>query len=137
MEKYFGTWKLVDSTNFDQYLQGLGIAYPLRKLALLTSPTMTFKEEGIAGLYSVTTDARIRSVTTTFHLGEMVEERTVDMRAVSSTFDIDKDDCLVLTSKDRYGVTSVDTRCVMGNFMQVLMEVKGVTATANFYRNEQ
>ena len=137
MEKFFGTWKLVESNNFDQYLQGLGIAYPLRKLAALTSPTVTIKEEDSDGLYSVTTDAQIRSVTTTFHLGEMVEERTVDLRAVSSTFNIDKDNCLVLTSTDRYGVTSVDTRSVMGNIMEVLMEVKGVIATANFHRKEQ
>ena len=123
----------MESTNFDQYLQGLGIAYPLRKLALLTSPTVTIKEEESPGMYSVTTDAQIRSVTTTFHLGE----RTVDMRAVSSTFDIDEEDCLVLTSTDRYGVTSVDTRCAMGNIMEVLMEVKGVTATVNFHRKEQ
>ena len=132
MEKFLGTWNFVESTNFDNYLQGLGIAYPLRKLASLTSPTVTIKQETTDGLYSVTTDAKIRSVTTAFQLGKVVDERTVDLRLLRSTFSLDKDNCLVLTSTDRYGVTSIDTRCVMGNLMQVAMEVKGVTASAKF-----
>ena len=45
MEKYFGTWKLVECQNFEEYLKGLGIPAPLRKLAGLTSPTVIIKQE--------------------------------------------------------------------------------------------
>ena len=38
-----GTYKLDSSQNFEAYLKELGVGYLLRKLALLTSPTVTVK----------------------------------------------------------------------------------------------
>eukprot|EP00092_Neocalanus_flemingeri_P016028 GFUD01017347.1.p1 GENE.GFUD01017347.1~~GFUD01017347.1.p1 ORF type:complete len:137 (+),score=46.36 GFUD01017347.1:94-504(+) len=134
MEKYFGTWNFVESSNFEEYLKGLGISFPLRKLAGLSSPTISIKQE-IGGRYSVTTDAMVCSASATFQLGELIQERTVDLRTVSSTFSLDQEnDCLVLTSTGRNGLTSVDTRTVKGDLMQVVMVVKGITATATFRR---
>ena len=133
MDKYFGTWKFVESSNFDAYLIGLGISFPLRKLASLTSPTVIIKQENEEGEFSVTTDATVRSATATFTLGKPTLERTVDLRTVSSIIDLDQErDCLVWTSTHKNGVTSVDTRTVKGDLMQVVMEVEGVFATATF-----
>merc|ERR1712215_126160 len=134
MEKYFGTWKFISCDNFDEYLKALGIPAPLRMLAGITSPTVIIKQES-DDMYSVTTDATVRSVTVTFHLGEHVEEKTVDLRTVDSVFTVDQDnDCLVWTSTDKTGVTTVVRRSVAGDTMRVVMEVKGVTATAMFQR---
>ena len=93
METFLATWKFESSDNFDEYLKALGISAPLRKLAGLTSPTVTIKklEDGkiqgqrypmsnsnlLLGKYSVTTDAVVRSVTVTFRFGEEVQESTV------------------------------------------------------------
>ena len=57
MENYFGTWKFVECTNFDEYLKGLGIPAPLRMLAGLTSPTLSIKQEQdgmVTYYYSIT-----------------------------------------------------------------------------------
>ena len=43
METFLGTWKFESSDNFEEYLKALGISAPLRKLAGLTSPTVTIK----------------------------------------------------------------------------------------------
>ena len=44
METFLATWKFESSDNFDEYLKALGISAPLRKLAGLTSPTVTIKK---------------------------------------------------------------------------------------------
>ena len=44
MDSFLATWKFESSENFDNYLKALGISAPLRKLAGLTSPTVTIKK---------------------------------------------------------------------------------------------
>ena len=46
MEVFLGTWKFEKCENFEEYLKALGISAPLRKLALLTSPTLTIRQSG-------------------------------------------------------------------------------------------
>merc|ERR1711936_913320 len=134
MERFLGSWKLEKCDQFEEYLKALGISTPLRKLALLTSPTVTIKQSG-PDKYSMTTDATVRSVTIEFKFGEKVEETTVDLRTVSSVFTFDEEkNCLILTSTDKHGVTTVIKRTVAADVMKVHMEVKGVTATAVFKR---
>ena len=92
MEAFVGTWKFVKCEHFEEYLKALGISAPLRKLAMLTSPTLTISKSGegerghgnerersenTLDKFSITTDATIRSVTIEFKLGEKVEETTV------------------------------------------------------------
>merc|ERR1711971_67263 len=133
MEVFLGTWKFEKCEHFEEYLKALGISAPLRKLAMLTSPTLTIRQSG--DKYSITTDATVRSVTVEYTLGETVEETTVDLRTVSSvlTFEAEKC-CLILTSTDKHGVSTAVKRTVSGDLMMVEMEVKGVTATAVFKR---
>ena len=63
METFFGTWKFESSDNFEEYLKALGISAPLRKLAGLTSPTVTIKRGDEGG----------------FQLGELDEESCIDL----------------------------------------------------------
>ena len=44
MDGFIGTWKFEKCDQFEEYLKALGISAPLRKLALLTSPTVTIKQ---------------------------------------------------------------------------------------------
>ena len=92
MEGFLGTWKFEKCEHFDEYLKALGISAPLRKLAQLTSPTVTIgqsggersrvkrereRSENTLDKFSITTDATVRSVTIEYKLGEKVEETTV------------------------------------------------------------
>ena len=135
MDKYLGSWNFIESSNFDEYLKGLGIMLPLRKLANITKSTLTIKQDD-TDLYSLTTDAGIRSVKTSFKLGEEVLERTVDLRLVKTVFKLNGDDCLVIRSTDSRGVTSEDVRCIEGNLMKVKMTVKGIESTAIFKKKD-
>merc|ERR1712226_13662 len=133
MEVFLGTWKFEKCDHFEEYLKALGISAPLRKLAVLTSPTVTIRRSG--DKFSITTDATVRSVTIEYELGEKVEETTVDLRTVSSVLTFDAENgCLILTSTDKHGVTTAVKRTVSADLMMVEMEVKGVTATAVFKR---
>ena len=53
METFLGTWKFERSDNFEEYLKALGISAPLRKLAGLTSPTVTIKRVDDGGFQEV------------------------------------------------------------------------------------
>merc|ERR1711973_122572 len=136
MDRFYGSWKFVSCDNFDDYLKALGIPFPLRKMAILISPTITISKEP-DGRYSVNTDAGIRAVTIVFALGESVPETTVDLRNVTSVFTLDEEGAFVWTSTDKYGVTTVVKRRVLEEDpqeMAVHMEVNGVVATAVFTR---
>merc|ERR1719342_552120 len=117
-------------------IPALGIPFPLRKMAILISPTITISKEP-DGRYCVKTDAGVRAVTIIFNLGESVAETTVDLRNVTSVFTIDEEGAFVWTSTDRNGVTTVVKRRLLEEDpqqMAVHMEVNGVTATAVFTR---
>ena len=101
MEAFIGSWKLEKCDHFEEYLKALGISAPLRKLALLTSPTVTIKQTApgqrsqaeivtcyMSALdkYSMTTDATVRSVTIEFKFGEKVEETTVGKDVLHDQF---------------------------------------------------
>ena len=45
-EKFLGSWKLVQSDNFEAFLKELEIHYVKRKLAFLVVPTVVFAREG-------------------------------------------------------------------------------------------
>ena len=63
METFLATWKFESSDNFDEYLKALGISAPLRKLAGLTSPTVTIKkmEDGkIKNIVLVLSDVKVK-----------------------------------------------------------------------------
>lgn len=103
MDGFIGTWKFEKCDQFEEYLKALGISTPLRKLALLTSPTVTIKQSGpgeksqaeivtryMSALdkYSMTTDATVRSVTIEFKFGQKVEETTVGKDVLLNFFSI-------------------------------------------------
>ena len=76
-----GTYDLESSSNFDNYLQEMGVSYFLRQLAMLAQPQVTFSknctQEGMivnmsSCVWSIYTDAGIKTHQILFTLGEEV-----------------------------------------------------------------
>ncbi|XP_061424898.1 fatty acid-binding protein, heart-like [Lethenteron reissneri] len=84
VEALCGTWKLVDSKNFDEYLKELGVGMATRKAGSLTKPTVTIATCG-DGTVTVKTASTFKNTELTFRLGEEFEETTADDRKVKST----------------------------------------------------
>ena len=135
MKPFLGTWKFLRSDNFDEYLKGLGISYPLRAMAKLTSPTIQIGADA-SGKFNLKTDAVVRSVNAVFSLGHTFQETTVDFRSVSSVFSLDEEGALVSESTDNKSkICTTIKRRVTGDFMEVTMEVGEVKANAVFQRD--
>merc|ERR1712156_1270841 len=93
-----GTYSLEESNNFDNYLKELGVGFILRQLAQVAQPTVTVGRncsstpspaEAEFCVWSIHTDAAVRQHTINFHLGEEVEDTTMDGREVVSKFSQD------------------------------------------------
>jgi len=89
-----GSYFYEKSENFDEYLTELGVGYFLRQLAALAYPILTvrscpeYQDEGgeDSCMFSIKTDAGLRSHVITFQPGQWVEDVTMDGRNIKSLF---------------------------------------------------
>nr|XP_023970164.1 fatty acid-binding protein, heart-like [Chrysemys picta bellii] len=79
-EAFAGTWKLVDSNNFDEYMKAIGVGFAMRQIANLTKPTTIIELEG--DKVTVKTQSTFKSTEISFKLGEEFDEMTADDRHV-------------------------------------------------------
>uniref|UniRef100_A0A8C3WGU8 Fatty acid binding protein 9 n=1 Tax=Catagonus wagneri TaxID=51154 RepID=A0A8C3WGU8_9CETA len=82
IEHFLGTWKLVSSENFEEYLKQLGVSATLRNLAGLAKPRISISAYG--DNVSIKTESSFKNTEITFKLGEEFDETTADNRKVKS-----------------------------------------------------
>ncbi|KAM8796080.1 fatty acid-binding protein, heart [Eudromia elegans] len=81
-DAFAGTWKLVDSSNFDEYMKALGVGFATRQVAGLTKPTTVIEVSG--DRVTVKTQSTFKNTEISFTLGEEFDETTADDRHVKS-----------------------------------------------------
>ncbi|XP_072884614.1 fatty acid-binding protein, brain-like [Hemitrygon akajei] len=87
MEAFVGTWRLVDSDNYDNYMRELGMDFTARQLGNVNKPTLVIKmDQDKITLQNLST---FRSTEITFVLGKPFDEHTSDNRKCKTvvTFD--------------------------------------------------
>ncbi|XP_062450100.1 fatty acid-binding protein, heart isoform X1 [Rhea pennata] len=84
VEAFVGTWKLVDSANFDEYMKALGVGFATRQVAGLTKPTTIIEVAG--DKITVKTQSTFKNSEISFKLDEEFDETTADDRHVKRTF---------------------------------------------------
>ncbi|XP_036176571.1 fatty acid-binding protein, heart-like [Myotis myotis] len=82
-DAFAGTWKLVDSKNFDDYMKSLGVDFATRQVAIMLKPTTIFEING--DTITLKTQSTFKSTEISFKLGEEFDETTADDRKVKST----------------------------------------------------
>ncbi|XP_075577974.1 fatty acid-binding protein, heart isoform X2 [Pelecanus crispus] len=106
VDAFAGTWKLVDTANFDEYMKALGdrilplhapsipptlhptgVGFATRQMASLTKPTTIIEVAG--DKITVKTQSTFKSTEITFKLGEEFDETTADDRHVKSVVTLD------------------------------------------------
>ncbi|TKC43537.1 hypothetical protein EI555_011038, partial [Monodon monoceros] len=81
--KFLGTWKLVSSENFDDYMKALGVGLATRKLGDLAKPRVIISKKG--DIITIRTESTFKDTEISFKLGQEFEETTADNRKTKST----------------------------------------------------
>ncbi|KAG8506890.1 Fatty acid-binding protein, heart [Galemys pyrenaicus] len=87
VDAFVGTWKLVDSKNFDDYMKSLGVGFATRQVANMTKPTTIIEVNG--DVITLKTQSTFKSTEINFKLGVEFDETTADDRKVKTTVTLD------------------------------------------------
>ncbi|XP_008578954.1 PREDICTED: fatty acid-binding protein 9 [Galeopterus variegatus] len=87
VEPFLGTWKLVSSENFEDYMRELGVDFAPQNVAGLVKPTITISVHG--EVIKLRTESPFKNTEISFKLGEEFDETTADNRKVKSIINLD------------------------------------------------
>ncbi|CDW57592.1 Fatty acid binding protein [Trichuris trichiura] len=79
--QFVGKYKMISSTNFDEYMKQLGVDFATRKIANALSPSIEISIDG--DHWTVKTSSTFKSEEAKFVLGKQVEMTTLDGRRVN------------------------------------------------------
>uniref|UniRef100_A0AAQ4Q5Q1 Cellular retinoic acid-binding protein 1 n=1 Tax=Gasterosteus aculeatus aculeatus TaxID=481459 RepID=A0AAQ4Q5Q1_GASAC len=74
VDAFCGTWKLVDSQNFDEYMKALGVGFATRQVGNVTKPTVEISQDGDKVV--IKTLSTFRNTEISSKLGEEFDETT-------------------------------------------------------------
>ncbi|KAM6456634.1 fatty acid-binding protein, adipocyte-like [Liasis olivaceus] len=84
---FLGTWKLISSEKFDDYMKELGVGFATRKLAVVAKPHVIISING--GIITIRTESSFKNTEISFKPGEEFDEITADDRKVKSVVTLD------------------------------------------------
>ncbi|NWQ65794.1 FABPH protein, partial [Neopipo cinnamomea] len=87
VDAFVGTWKLVETNNFDEYMKALGVSFATRQMAGLLKPTTIIEVDG--DKITVKTQSTFKNTEISFKLNEEFDETTADDRHVKSLVKLD------------------------------------------------
>ena len=87
VDAFVGTWKLVDSKNFEDYMKSLGVGFATRQVANMTEPATIIEVNGDTII--VKTQSTFENTEISFKLGVEFDETTADDRKVKSITTLD------------------------------------------------
>ncbi|XP_063041461.1 fatty acid-binding protein, heart-like isoform X2 [Engraulis encrasicolus] len=79
MEKFAGSWKCVESENFDEFLKAVGVGFAIRQVVSRLKPTLTITLGGDG-----TVNIKLPQSDMTFKLGEEFEHTSADKRTTKN-----------------------------------------------------
>ncbi|XP_053251749.1 myelin P2 protein-like [Podarcis raffonei] len=123
--KFVGSWKLVSSENFDDYMKELGVGLATRKLGSLAKPKVIISMKGDE--VTIRTESTFKNTQITFKLGQEFQETTADDRKTKTVVTLEKG-ALVQMQKWNGKESTIRRKLVDGK-MVVECTMKGVTCT--------
>ncbi|XP_005301570.1 myelin P2 protein-like [Trachemys scripta elegans] len=86
-DQFLGTWKLVSSEKFEDYMKELGVGFAMRKLGSLAKPTVLISAD--EDILTIKTESPVKNTEISFKLGQEFEETTTDNRKTKSVVTLD------------------------------------------------
>ncbi|XP_046361417.1 sodium/calcium exchanger regulatory protein 1-like [Haliotis cracherodii] len=126
-----GKWHLVDSDNFDAYMQAVGVGLVTRKMAGALKPSQEVKVEG--DKWEIKTSSTFKSSELKFTVGTTFDENTPDGRKCKTTASLDGQK---LTLEQKGDVDSTIVRDYNGSDMLMTLTAKDVTCTRKYKKEE-
>ncbi|XP_013920437.1 PREDICTED: myelin P2 protein-like [Thamnophis sirtalis] len=114
VEQFLGTWKLISSENFDDYMKELGISFAQRQLGSLAKPKIIITMD--KDVITIRTETIFTVNEISFQLDQEFEERTIDNRLAKSIVTKDND-TLIHTQKWNGNHTTLKRKIVDGNMV--------------------
>nr|XP_004656953.1 myelin P2 protein [Jaculus jaculus] len=123
--RFLGTWKLVSSEHFDDYMKALGVGLTTRKLGNLAKPKVIISKKG--DYMTIRTESTFKNTEISFKLGREFEETTADNRKTKSVVTLERGSLNQVQKWD--GKETTIKRKVVDGKMVVECMVKGVVCT--------
>ena len=87
-DAFVGTWKLVSSENFDDYMKEVGMGFATRKVAGMAKPTLIISVNG--DVVTIRSESTFKNTEISFKLDQEFDEVTPDDRKVKSIINLDE-----------------------------------------------
>ncbi|XP_067835702.1 fatty acid-binding protein, heart-like [Heptranchias perlo] len=87
VEAFVGTWKLIETKNFDEYMKALEVGLALRTMGKMAKPTTIISVNG--DTITLQTESTMKITKIQFKLGEEFDEITADDRKTKTTVIMD------------------------------------------------
>ncbi|XP_027732991.1 fatty acid-binding protein, adipocyte isoform X2 [Vombatus ursinus] len=124
-EAFVGTWKLISSENFDEYMKEVGVGFATRKVAGMAKPSMIISVQG--DVITIKSESTFKNTEISFKLGQEFDEVTADDRKVKSLITLN-DGALVQVQKWNGKSTTITRKLVDGKIV-VECTMKDVIST--------
>ncbi|CAB1350652.1 unnamed protein product [Coregonus sp. 'balchen'] len=132
VDKFVGTWKMISSDNFDDYMKALGVGFATRQVGNRTKPSLIILMDD-QGIICVKSQSTFKTVEIKFKLNEPFEETTADDRKTMTVFTLENGNLVQKQNWDGKETTierevtgdgKLIAKCVMGDVVAVRTYVK-------------
>ncbi|KAK1173563.1 myelin P2 protein-like [Acipenser oxyrinchus oxyrinchus] len=121
VDQFIGTWKMVATENFDNYMKALGVSFVNRQAGNLAKPYLIFSVEG--DTVCMKSQSTFKTSEVKFKLGEEFEETTADDRKTKTKITLENGKLMQKQLWDGKQTTlerelkdgKLVARCIMGN----------------------
>ncbi|XP_076135541.1 fatty acid-binding protein, heart-like [Alosa pseudoharengus] len=125
-EKFVGTWKMVKSENFDDYLKELGVSFAIRQVASRAKPSVTVSMDADGTITLNTGRKDIK-----FKLNEEFNETTGDARQTKNVVTLDNGRMVQRQTWDGKE-TTIERKLVSDNEFVTTFKIGDVVAVRTF-----
>ncbi|KAJ1076043.1 fatty acid-binding protein, adipocyte [Ovis aries] len=129
-DAFVGTWKLVSSENFDDYMKEVGVGFATRKVAGMAKPTVIISVNG--DVVNIKSESTFKNTEMSFKLGQEFDEVTPDDRKVKSIINLDEGALVQVQNWD--GKSTTIKRKLVDDKLVLECVMNGVTATRVYER---
>ena len=129
-DAFVGTWKLVSSENFDDYMKEVGVGFATRKVAGKAKPTLIISVNG--DVATIRSESTFKNTEISFKLDQEFDEVTPDDRKVKSIINLDEGALVQVQNWD--GKSTTIKRKLVDDKMVLECVMNGVTATRVYER---
>uniref|UniRef100_A0A3Q2PFZ0 Cellular retinoic acid-binding protein 1 n=1 Tax=Fundulus heteroclitus TaxID=8078 RepID=A0A3Q2PFZ0_FUNHE len=88
VDKFVGTWKMISSENFDDYMKALGVGFATRQVGNRTKPNFVMSLDD-QGTISMKSQSAFKTTEVKFKLDEPFDETTADDRKTRTLVSLD------------------------------------------------